>query len=312
MSAGERGVTLIEVLVAAAILLAVTAALLQFAMLTRRLVQVQGDLSDLNQRARVAGALLYRDLVMAGAGPWHGADRGTLTGILPGVRPFRAGAKQPDPELAFADDRLSVLYVSDTRSQTVLVSDMAAPGAPLVINAAAPGCPGGGACGFSAGDRALIVKSTPGAFDVFTVSTADFNVLAPAAPLSDAYPEGSVVAAVTERVYYLDRSQRRLMVYDGAQTDAVVFDNVRDLRFTYFGTAEGSAVQWETLSQGVLTDGPLLGTVPNRFDADLLRVRRVRVFIELDAPDGWVNWGGWRGTRQVSFDVTPRNLGITR
>lgn len=304
----ERGVTLVELLVAAGITVAVTGALLQFATMTQRLVQAHGDLSDLNQRARVAGAVLYRDLVMAGAGPWHGTARGSLASILPALRPARAGAKQPDPELAFFTDRISVLYVPDSRSQTTLAADMAAAGAPLVIDTAAPGCPAGGACGFRAGGRAVVLGAQPGRFDAFTVGTAGGGLLTSAAPLSAAYAQGSAVAAVTERVYYLDRLGRRLMVYDGAQTDAVLLDNVSDLRFEWFGTAAGSAVAWELLGETSLADGPLLGAYPNRFDADLMRVRRIRVTLTLDAPSGWTGWDGRERTRRLTFDVTPRNM----
>lgn len=308
----DRGFTLVELVMAAAIVAVMTAALLQFAELTQRLVRAQGDLADLNQRARVVGSRLYRDLVMAGAGPWHGPQRGSLRGIVPAVRPWRTGAEAPDPELTYSAECVSLLYVPDTAVETRLTADMAAAAGPLLVDAAAPGCPSGGACGFRAGDRAMVLGDAPGTFDVFTVGVAAGGLLAPAEPLSAVYREGATVVAVVERVYYLDRGARRLMVYDGALTDSIVLDHVSDFRITYFGTAAAAPLSWEVLAGPALTDGPLIGQAPNRFDADVLRIRRVRVALTLEAHDGWTPWGGWSGRRVLTFDVSPRNLGVVR
>jgi prepilin-type N-terminal cleavage/methylation domain-containing protein len=306
----DRGFTMVEFLIAAAVFAVLAMALLQFAELTQRLVRAQGDLADLNQRARVVASRLYQDLVMAGAGPWNGARAGSLAGIVPGVRPWRAGALAPDPELTFSGECVSILYVPDTRVVTRLTAGMAAVAGPLVIDAGAPGCPANGACGFNPGDRAIVIGDAPGSFDVFTVAIAGGGLLTPAAPLGAAYPAGSPVAAVAERTYYLDRADARLMMYDGALTDSIVLDQVSDLRFTYFGTSGTGS--WEVVDESLLTDGPLLGHSPRRFDADVLRIRRVRVSLTLEAQPGWRQWAGWTGRRQLSFDVSPRNLGVRR
>lgn len=308
----EGGFTLVELVVSAAIVAVMMAALLQFAGLAQRLVRVQGDLADLNQRARVVGSRLYQDLVMAGAGPWHGPRRGSLAGMVPAVRPWRAGAVAPDPERSFSTECLSLLYVPDTASQTSLTAAMATAAGPLLIDALAPGCPPDGVCGFDAGDRVIILGDAPGAFDVFTVAAAGGGLITPAEPLSTIYGPGSGLAAVIERTYYLDRVSRRLMAYDGALTDSIVLDHVSDLRFTYFGATAALPTSWETLAEAVLTDGPLLGAAPSRFDADVLRIRRVRVAVTLEAQDGWRRWAGWEGRRQLTFDVSPRNLGVRR
>jgi hypothetical protein len=68
-----------------------------------------------------------------------------------------------------------------------------------------------------------------------------------------------------------------------------------------------------------LTDGPVCGIAPHRFDADLLRVRRIGVTIRLETEAGEFRGSGpaffTRGTSdipdlQVSFDVAPRNLAV--
>jgi hypothetical protein len=86
------------------------------------------------------------------------------------------------------------------------------------------------------------------------------------------------------------------------------------------------------LTQQQLTDGPWCpnATNSNRFDADLLRIRKVRVTLRLQTGnstlrgsllDGtqaiWTNPGTGKGTRlvpdqQIKFDVSPRNMNLIR
>lgn len=83
------------------------------------------------------------------------------------------------------------------------------------------------------------------------------------------------------------------------------------------------------LTQAMLSDGPFCpdDTMPKRFDADLLRVRRVRATIRVQAaleafrgPASalFLNGGTstdstrWIPDQEISFDVTPRNLNLGR
>ena len=124
---------------------------------------------------------------------------------------------------------------------------------------------------------------------------------------------------------------------DGKTAFALV-DGVRDLHFTYYadpdpasapaiGAAAGTCVYaaWAAAASAAgsvgrriaqrvvgseLTDGPFCGIAPNRFDADLLRIRRVRVALQVAPVSG-------AGARQaslfeLSFDVTPHNLNLAR
>jgi hypothetical protein len=60
-----------------------------------------------------------------------------------------------------------------------------------------------------------------------------------------------------------------------------------------------------------MTDGPVRGATPNRFDADLLTIGRVRVTMTLEAP-GLLGGRDARLRRtEVTFDVTPRNMSVT-
>lgn len=306
----ERGVALVEVLVSAALAGVVLSVVLQFAISAQDAVRTQTDVADLQQRLRVAADAIRHDLMLAGAGPSHGAWRGPLDGVFAPILPARTGALGADAELSYHSDRISIMYVPDTRAQTTLLSGMPSPNAPLVL----AGC-AAGTCGFAPGDRALIFEplNAAGAHEVFTVSAVGGaeTSLSAGGPLTRAYPAGSPVVGVIQRVYYLDRPGKRLMLYDADRTNLPLVDHVVDLRFTYYGDPRPRAVQpppdgfsscgyaaasppvplladlggraLEILTAARLTDGPVCGQPPYSFDADLLRVRRIGVMIRLEA-----------------------------
>jgi type II secretory pathway pseudopilin PulG len=349
----QHGYVLLEMLIAAAIAGALLSVLLRFTLAVHATVAVQGDVADLQQRLRVAVESVRRDLLLAGAGPSRGAGRGPLARVLPPIVPARLGSVAADPELSFFDDRITLVYVPQTPAQTTIVAGMVDAASPLVIDGNAPGCPPGRACEFAAGDRALVFE--PGGagspHETFTVAAADTvgNMLTPSTPLSRAYPAGSRVVAVVQRVYYFDRAGKRLMVYDGARSDVPIVDHVVDLRFSYLADPRPDAIPPpaigavscvyagsppvalltnlgglapKRLTDAQLTDGPVCGAVWNRFDADLLRIRRVVFTIRLEAESaefrgtgsGFSTPGFSRsGTRyvpdvQATIDVAPRNM----
>ncbi len=306
----ERGFALVEVLVSAAIACAVLGVILQFAVAAQSAVRTQADVADLQQRLRVAAEAIRHDLLLAGAGPSHGAWRAPLADVFAPIVPARTGAVGADAELSYHADRISIMYVPDTRSQTALLAGMPSLGAPLVL----AGCPAD-TCGFAAGDRALIFEpfNAGGAHEVFTVSSVDptGTMLSAAAPLTRAYSAGSPVVGVIQRVYYLDRPGKRIMMYDADRSDLPLVDHVVDLRFTYYGDPGSRASEpppdgvascayasgsppvplledlggraLKVLPAARLTDGPVCGQPPYTFDADLLRVRRIGVAIRLEA-----------------------------
>ena len=134
-------------------------------------------------------------------------------------------------------------------------------------------------------------------------------------------PAGDV--PITAETYYLRRGgaagTSQLMHYDGVETDAPVVDHVVALAFDYF-EADGSE-----LDPATLQDGPWSpGDVPTgAFDADLLRIRRVRVTLRVQAaraalrgPAGVLFTNGGTAAsmerylpdREIRVDVAPRNL----
>jgi hypothetical protein len=97
-------------------------------------------------------------------------------------------------------------------------------------------------------------------------------------------------------------------------------------RLPWLGAADTLLV---AIGAGLLTDGPWCpdGSAPNRFDADLLRIRRVRVTVRAQAASRGLRAGDGRlfarpGTSRggtlmvpdgsITFDVTPRNLNARR
>jgi hypothetical protein len=81
------------------------------------------------------------------------------------------------------------------------------------------------------------------------------------------------------------------------------------------------------LTSAMLSDGPYCGAGDNQFDVDLLRVRKVRVTLRMQAasaslrgndPTRFINRGTAVGgdryvpDYQSQFEVTPRNLNLTR
>jgi type II secretory pathway pseudopilin PulG len=323
----QRGFTYVEVLIALMLTLVVALPVLQVSAGAQRLARSQAEATDLHQRARVVSEKLQRDLTMAGAGPLHSSTIGRLKNFLPPVVPARTGLRMSDPELSAYGDRLTILFVPDAGWQAPLTVGMPNAASGIVVDPAQPGCQPAGLCGFTPGSRALILDSTgSGAgYDLFTVTgiAGELAHDAPNAPFSRAYgATAAVVLPIVQRVYYFDRPGRRLMVYDGYQSDVPLADNVVDVRFSYFAQAEPNP-GLRPLPLAQLTDGPVLGLSPNRFDADLQTIRLVRVTLRLQAAADEVRGtGSWfarpgRSTSgyslipdfEVTFDVAPRNLG---
>jgi hypothetical protein len=99
------GFTVAELLVAMAITLIVTFAVLSLVDRARASFEAQPERSDMHQRLRVAVEAITRDLMQAGAGlePFIAAP----------VMPYRVGARDNDPDLGvlYRSDAISVLYV---------------------------------------------------------------------------------------------------------------------------------------------------------------------------------------------------------
>jgi type II secretory pathway pseudopilin PulG len=311
----ESGFSFVEVLIAVTIFAAAIMPLLFVAAGAERLARSQPEAADLQQRVRVIADKLKRDVALAGAGPLHGSLASPLGSYVAAVVPARTGVRLRDPELSAFPDRISVIYVPDGGVQASLATSMTTASAALLVDLSADGCGGSGVCGFTTGSRAMILdgRGVGAGHDVFTVTgvNAATGEVDHDAAFSRAYAAGAAIVPIIERVYHFDPPNRRLMQYDGDQSDMPLVDNVVDLNFTYFGDPSpasvarppagesscvyeagfppvprlaplgGSGLRRLPLAQ--LMDGPICGLSPNAFDGDLLRIRMVRVTLRLQA-----------------------------
>ena len=322
----EAGYSLLELVVAMGIMTVVTGAIFQMVGSGQNAFKSQPEVSDMQQRLRVAADMIYMDLVTAGAGTYIGANAGPLSNYLPPIRPARRGDLTPDGDLTFANDRITLAHVPRTVSQTTVQTTMGAPNDPIQIDTTAPGCPATAACGFADGARAVIFDTSllGAGYDFFTVASTSATTLLHGG-LSQSYSASdSRVTEVVQHVYYYDSSTDELRYYDGYQTDVALVDNVVGLTFRYYAnpdpnsappppTGLGNCVYaagdpptpllpnlgGETLVEltaGDLTDGPFCGSAPNRFDGDLLRVQKVGVTIRVQAANAQL-----RGTDTQRF-----------
>jgi len=401
----ERGFTAIEMLVATAIMVAVTGAVFGLMNPAHGIFAAQPEVSDMQQRMRVGMTTLYKDLLMAGAGTYSGSAVGTLGFYAASILPNREGTQSPDPPESFkcttpfcssrgGSDTITIMYVPPTSAQTTIRDPMPSQSAEIKVTAQA-GCPSGDElCGFKMG-MVVMIFDEDGAYDTFQITNVQTDALHlqhRGQALSKAYSTNSKIAQVAAFTYWLKTDTAaetyQLMRYDGYQTDLPIAENVVGLAFEYFGDpaapvlkrpvtdpkgpwtnygprppalgVDNPADNWGAgenclfmvnagqqvarpqmaalgapagalvkLTPAMLTDGPWCpdSANTNRYDADLLRVRKVKVTLrvqvakkELRGPAGtlFMRGGTSRGgttfipDQEIAFDVTPRNLNLGR
>jgi hypothetical protein len=122
---------------------------------------------------------------------------------------------------------------------------------------------------------------------------------------------------------------QQLVRADAGDRAQPVVDHIVTLEFEYFGeTGPGVTPGAHTeITSQVMTDGPWSpdAAARNRFDADLLRLRRVRITLRVQTPvaslrgpagrlfsNGGIARAGGRylPDMEVQFDVSPRNLNL--
>lgn len=358
-SRSDRGFSLVELAVSMALVLVVTTAALSIVGPGTTTGRTQPEVADLQQRARAGGDQIARDLYRAGAGVYLGPAVGPLRRFFAPVVPRRMGLMNADAYTAARSDAVTIVHVPDTFAQTVLQDPLPSAAADLRV-ALMPNCPpASGLCGLAVGSS-IVIFDAEGHFDFFTLTDAIGNAgrlrqWQQSQP-SHSYQPGAVVAEARMHSYYFDAPDRQLRHFDGYLTDMPVVDNVVGLSFTYFGDplpprapkpppgvanclydATGAPMPGLAAlpSQGssdvelplsLFRDGPWCGDGENRFDADLLRVAKVRVNLRLQVgnemlrgrtSDFVVAGRSLSAPRSLSdysvqLDVAPRNLGWDR
>lgn len=312
---GQAGFSLVELLISTAIMLVVTGAIFSLMNPAQGNAQAQPEIADLQQRMRVGTDALFKELIIAGAGPYQGPVTGSLAGFFAPILPRRVGDVSPDPTFgagSFTTDRITITYIPNSYSQTTISQAMPSQSAELKV-ADQPNCPSGEPlCGFTEG-MDVIIFDTAGHSDTFTITQvqdAAGHLQHRGQDLSYAYDVGASVTQVVTNTYYLDRNTHQLIKYNGHTAETPLVDNVVDLKFQYFGDpnpptqpkpmlgvanclydaagnylapatltpTDGSLVE---LTAPVLTDGPYCGSGDTQFDVDLLRIRKVKVTLRL-------------------------------
>jgi len=390
----HQGFSLVEMLIATAILTVLVAGVFDIVNPMRGTFQAQPETSDLQQRLRVAVDALSSSIRAAGAGSLVGANRGPLARSVPAVLPYRIGETNSDPAVGvwYRPDVITLVSTPLTGAQATL-REASAQGATSATLSLPPSCPPAtatSACGFSPGTRALIYDGT-GAWDAITVTTASGDTLEFSRPggLTFAYAAGAVVTEAVIRSFSLKPDALgvpQLSQYDGFRSEFPVVDNVVSLAFEYFGEPrppvrlalaplDQPVGPWTTygpspppmgvdrddswpmgencvfqvaggdhvprlaplgpgatlvpLGAGALTDGPWCPDAgsPAAYDADLLRIRRIRVRLRVQVASaalrgatGALFLRGGRSTsaerfvpdQDIEFDIAPPNMALGR
>ena len=403
----ERGFTIVEMLVSTLIMVTITGAIFALLDPARGTYRTQPEVSDMQQRLRVGASFLKDDLIMAGAGSQSGAGlTGSLMNFFAPIQPVRLGGALADPlaGVFYRDNTISVFYIPAGAPQATISESMPQPSSEMKLGGD-PACGNDPdkLCNWNVGMRVLVFDDQ-GAFDTVTITQVQSGAGGGAGTeghlqhnhhiagneLSKRYDAGAQVAQVMQRTYYWDPNLLQLRVFDGADRDEAVVDNVAAARFTYFGdprppfllsdgvtttygpkppplgaqnkgNGTNDASTWAAgencvfkidptnganrisripdlapgsnalvaLTPQMLTDGPWCpdGNFPTRFDADLLRIRKITVMLrvqvasaELRGPAGVLFSHGGQGVngrtlvpdQEVQFEISPRNFNLSR
>lgn len=333
----DRGVVLIEVIVALLISLAVLGALFGLVAPAQRLFQRQPEAADLQQRMRDGFRRLHTDLLMAGAGPDELA-LGWLGELRPAVLPYVLGAtrRQIDRGFPYRPDALSLLFVpGQVRPRAIIASPLHGSSAHVVLEPGAR-CPGRDAlCGFPS-EGLVLVFDEAGRSDLFRVAEPRENILRLlrlAAASARSYAPGSHIVPVELHSYYFDSHRSELRHHDGWNADFPVIEDVVGFSVRLFGRRGppgpllmqaasdclsgrdgqprlvplGSGAALIELGEGVLSDGPWCEHAGDPYDADLHRVRRIAISLRLQVSSWHL-----RGVAEQWFQKVGENRDVGR
>lgn len=300
----ERGFSLVELLIALTVCAVLSAAVAALAPPARAAFEAAPAALDLQQRGRTGVDVLAAAIRSAAADVAAAADLGAFGSMVPPVIPI---SPIPDP----GDTAFEAFYVVTSvpnASQGVLDRDQ--PGAHGVLTlAAGPGCPAvRDVCGFTPGAVAAIADGS-GRFDIFTVAATNIPRRAITASLAfpSRYPAGSLVVEVEANHFRLDDQAdgSRALVREtaGGATQPIV-DHV-----TAMGLELWRGAPPVLLSAGAIEDGPFFAGGPEgSYDADLLAVRRIDVWISVEVPPVLLRAPNVPRTRTLRATFALRNI----
>src|SRR5258705_2436174 len=130
---GDKGFTILEMLIAVGIMMVVTGATFALMNPAQGMFAAQPEVMDMQQRLRIGVDALNKDLIMAGGGTYSGSMTGALTSYFAPILPYRVGNTTPDPPQSFFTDRVTLLYLPPTSAQTTISDPMPTPSAELKV-----------------------------------------------------------------------------------------------------------------------------------------------------------------------------------
>ena len=212
MKARAAGFTIVELLVAMAVMTTVCGALVSLMAAWHAIARTQPETADQQQRARIAVRALSADLARAGAGVDRGPAAGSLSRFFPPIEPGAA-------------DAVTIWTVSSRAAQTSL-------SLPLLRGETAAAIDDG--AGFVSGSTAIVYDAA-GCRDVVRVEDAiGTTILLRAGTRACDYARGATFAQGDARTYRVDRSARRLLRRDEATGVSVpVIDGVTGMSIEY-------------------------------------------------------------------------------
>jgi hypothetical protein len=267
---------------------------------------------DLDARARSLARALASDLAGAGAGPTArfdappdgGRAAARLTAWMPPVLPRVLGLGGADADTVAADDRLTAITIGADAPQAAI---RRVP--PRWRWRAGPTCPAlVDGCRVDDGLAVLVLGPVPG-FRLAEAAAVDADGLDLAGIDAAAIGGDALVAAAGVVSYRFDRARGEILRARAGGRAQPVLGDVVAFAVEYWGEVAPPRAPWPaadtclTLADGTprlpwlgpdgsppvrlelarLADGPWCGDAPFRFDADLLRLRRVRVRLRLQA-----------------------------
>jgi len=350
----EAGYSLVELLISTAVMLTVTGAIFGLMNPAQGTTQAQTEVADMQQRMRVASDAIFKELVMAGAGVYQGAETGSLLNFFAPILPRRGG----DGPTVFRDDALLLTYIPNNYSQTTISHSMPPNASELKVTDV-PNCPKHDQlCGFEAG-MVVIIFDDAGHFDTFEITQVQddaAHLQHQGYDLNYEFQTGSHITQGSRSGFYRDATTNQLRKTNGWTGNTPLVDDMVDLKFAYFGDpkpprypkpdageanclydASGNYLglpdlplsdgSLAALTPAILTDGPFCGAGLNQYDADLLRIRKIRATLRMQVVSSslrgantslWTNPGKATGSGRVvpdytvTFEMTPRNLNLSR
>lgn len=304
-----RGFSLVELAVALAAMLAVLGAVLPLLVRAPRTFDSRTEMADMQQRLRVAADTLFEHLVSAGAGAYTGASAGPLGRSFVPIVPYRTGGTVRDPPGTFKTDTITMFSVSRAASTPASVTYW------LKTDA-------------STATFQLMANESSGNTDVPVVDhlvALMFEYYGDPQPPLLRQPAGAAGPWVTT---YGPAPQTTAAAPFAAGENCLFAPGVTSPqpRLPALGDPGTSPVP---LTAAQLSDGPWCphGGDPDRWDADLLRIRAVTVTMRVQAaaaalrgPAGVLFAHGgtsrtadrWVPDQEIRFQVAPRNLNFGR